>query len=238
MLRNKCRSLVEDNYLKVKKELSRELEGWQSTQLSWLGKIATIKMMVLPKLIFLFQTIPILMKPFFFSEQNKLVSKFVWAGKKPRVKLKNMQHVKERTGLGVPNWQLYYQAAALTWIREWVIELDQRLLALEGFDLLLGWHGYIWYDKDKTHSFFMNHAIRKALNMVWRKVRDKTYTKTPLWVFPKKEFLHPALIRGRKKITYSDLLNDRGNLKMVMELQEQGISVDWWTRVQLTFRHS
>lgn len=100
--------------------------------------------------------------------------------------------------MSVPEWQLYYRAAALVWIKDWILEEDQRLLKPEGSDLLLGWHAFVWYDKIKTHKYFLNHCLRKALYYVWSKVRDSTYVKIPDWVSPLEEFMHPAL-RTEKK---------------------------------------
>lgn len=58
-LTNKSSTLMQDNYLVALKEIQENLNGWQKLQLSLLGGIAVIKMMILPKVLFLFQTIPI-----------------------------------------------------------------------------------------------------------------------------------------------------------------------------------
>ena len=40
--------------------------------------------------------------------------------------------------MGLSNGLLYYKASALSWIKEWIMLEDQRLLKLEGHDLRLG----------------------------------------------------------------------------------------------------
>lgn len=64
-------------------------------------------------------------------------------------------------GFLLPNWPRY-QAASLVWIKDWVILKDMRTLALEGHDIPLGWHFYLWSD-DKISKTFKNHSIRSLL---------------------------------------------------------------------------
>lgn len=84
------------------------------------GRITAIKMNILPKILFLFQTIPIILKKIFFNELDKLTTRFIQEGQKPRIRLNFYKKIKG--GFGVPNWQLYYQAAALNWIKDWINE--------------------------------------------------------------------------------------------------------------------
>lgn len=63
-------------------------------------------------------------------------------GKKVRIKLKLLQEHKQRAGMGLPNWSLYYPAAALSWLKDWIISRNQRLLNLERDTVDLGWHAF------------------------------------------------------------------------------------------------
>ena len=91
-----------------------------------------IKMNILPKVIFLFQNLPIKLEQKCFEDLNTLVTKFIWQRKKPRIKRKLLQDAKERGGFGLPNWNLYYQASVLNWIKEWIKLKNKRILYLEG----------------------------------------------------------------------------------------------------------
>ena len=75
-------------------------------------------MMVLPKLLFLFQNLTILLIYKYFKDLDSVTLKFVWKTKKPRIKLRLLQDLKERGGSELPNWLLYYKAYAMTWIKE------------------------------------------------------------------------------------------------------------------------
>ena len=94
---------MKENYLRIKKETQKNLEEWSKLQLSLMGRIAMIKMMILPKLLFLFQNLPILLNFKYFKELDRLTTKFVWKTKKPRIKLKLLQDLKERGGVGLSN---------------------------------------------------------------------------------------------------------------------------------------
>lgn len=48
-------TLLKDNYEKYVKEVRHKMEIWTNKELSLFGKISTVKMMILPKLLFLFK---------------------------------------------------------------------------------------------------------------------------------------------------------------------------------------
>uniref|UniRef100_A0A670ZPU2 Reverse transcriptase domain-containing protein n=1 Tax=Pseudonaja textilis TaxID=8673 RepID=A0A670ZPU2_PSETE len=126
------KSLKENNYDKLLQQIKKDLESWNKLQLSLLGRIATIKMNILPKLLYLFQTIPIKLPKFFFDDINKVTLKFIWQGKKARISIKALQDAKSRGGLALPNWELYYWAANL-WLKDWVNLRNKRTLDLPHF---------------------------------------------------------------------------------------------------------
>ena len=152
MLTTKNSTLFHNNYEKIWNEIKLDLERWRKLQLSLLGRISTIKMNVLPKMLFLFQTLPILANEKIFKLWQKDISKFIWQGKKPRIKFKLLQDAKERGGLGLPDFKLYSEACCFLWIREWLTLENQKLLLLEGHEIKFGWHAYIWYEKVKINK--------------------------------------------------------------------------------------
>uniref|UniRef100_A0A2D4IH83 Reverse transcriptase domain-containing protein n=1 Tax=Micrurus lemniscatus lemniscatus TaxID=129467 RepID=A0A2D4IH83_MICLE len=163
----RCSSLKEDNYVKLIKQIRKELELWAKLKLSISGRIAMLKINTLPKLIYLFQMIPIKLGKSFFIELNKMASNFVWLGKRPRIKMKQLQDNRSRGGLGLPEWELYYQAAVLSWIKDWVKLRYKRILTLEGHDLI-GWHAFLWENKSNVHTYFNQHLIRDSLITTWK----------------------------------------------------------------------
>uniref|UniRef100_A0A9J8DJL7 Uncharacterized protein n=1 Tax=Cyprinus carpio carpio TaxID=630221 RepID=A0A9J8DJL7_CYPCA len=65
---------------------------WNNLPLSLIGKINVIKMNVLPKFLFLFQSIPLFLPKYFFDSLDKMISSFIWCTKPVRIKLVTLQH--------------------------------------------------------------------------------------------------------------------------------------------------
>lgn len=80
--------------------------------LSLSSRIDSIKVNILPKLLYLFQTLPIEISQ--FNVWNKIhVSRYIWQGKRPRIRFKTLQLTKGKGGWGLPSLREYYWAAQL-----------------------------------------------------------------------------------------------------------------------------
>lgn len=78
------------NYGPLNKKLKSDLLRWSLIPLySLSSKVDSVRMIILPKLLYLFQTLPVEIANQQFSEWNKLISRFLWQGKKPRVRFKS-----------------------------------------------------------------------------------------------------------------------------------------------------
>ncbi|KAF7247293.1 LINE-1 retrotransposable element ORF2 protein [Varanus komodoensis] len=233
----KCTTLKEDNYDKLLKDIKGFLEKWANLQISLMGRTALVKMNILPKLLFLFQMIPVKIDKKFFDDLNFHISRFIWRKKKPRIKLKMLQEDKRNGGFGLPDQMLYYQASVLTWLKEWVTLRNKRILYLEGHDLQMGWHAYMWYEKAKSHGSFLSHFIRRSLMSVWEKLKLKVYNKLPRWLSPMEALVYPNVLNFEKIIRYGNILDKYGGLKLEQEIQEQGLNISWWYKVQMQSRY-
>lgn len=104
-------SLFSANFLPLMTQLKTDLEKWNSLPLSLIGWINTIKMNVLPKLLFLFQCIPLYIPKKIFRSIENIISTFLWNKKAPRIKKSLLQRCKFNGGLSMLNFQLYYWSA-------------------------------------------------------------------------------------------------------------------------------
>lgn len=166
--------------MKVWNKVKTDLIRWNKMQLSLLGRIATVKMNILPQMLYLFQTIPIVNKKEHFKSWQKDLSNFIWGGKKPRVKFKILCDTKDRGGLQLPNLEIYHEVACLTWISNWINLTNPKILAIDGFNKLFGWHAYLMYGKVKMDGLFNHHYIRKVLLKIWQKYSKFLPKERPL----------------------------------------------------------
>lgn len=74
--------LYKNNYERVMESIIRDIQTWNKLKFSLLGRIAMIKIIVLPRLIFLFQALPIISKISISDKWQRILVNFIWTGKK------------------------------------------------------------------------------------------------------------------------------------------------------------
>lgn len=79
----KYKSLFDKNFLDALDKTKQSLDKWSKLPLSLVGRVNSIKMIVLPRLLYLFQTIPVFIPKSYFKELNKCLSMFIWNKKYP-----------------------------------------------------------------------------------------------------------------------------------------------------------
>lgn len=198
-----------------------------------LGRIAAIKMSVLPKVLFLFQTLPIINKPEILEKWQKTLLDFVWSGKKPRIKMKSLCDLRENGGLQIPNFRIYFEAVCFLWLRDWILLEDDKLLKLVGFDLSYGWHTYLAYKTDKNDKIFNCHLIRRVLFKVWSKYQNYYGRKKPLWIVPLEVLKQNVDYSEDMKLRYEDLLKLQEGTLILKDEQTLKEKVGWWYLLQI-----
>ncbi len=108
-----------ENYVRINLQIKEDLDRWASLPLDLGNRIMTIKSNILPRLLYMFQSLPICVPDSQFREWDKMISCFIWNGKAPRVRFKTLQLPKYSGGMGSPRLKDYYLAAQIRPLLLW-----------------------------------------------------------------------------------------------------------------------
>ncbi|CAH2250573.1 Hypothetical predicted protein, partial [Pelobates cultripes] len=105
--------LFQGNYGKTQIELQSLMQDWKKLYVSWSGRIAATKMVILHKIQYLFRSLPIHIPNSYFTKLHNNISKFIWMGKRAKVALHTLHCPLSEGGMSLPNLKAYSHAAIM-----------------------------------------------------------------------------------------------------------------------------
>ena len=117
---------VKDLYDKNFKSLKKEIEDLRKSKhfpCSWIRRSNT--MAILPKAIYLFNATQIKTSTQFFIDLERVISKFIWNNKIPRIAKTIISNKRTSGGINIPDLKLYYRAIVI--ITAWCGYSDRQV---------------------------------------------------------------------------------------------------------------
>jgi hypothetical protein len=108
ILTKEVKGPYDKNFKSLKNEIKEDLQRWKDLPCSWVGRINIVKMAILPKIIYRFK-IPTQ----FFNELERVICKFIWNNKKPRIGKTLLKDKRTSGGITMPNQKLYYRTIVI-----------------------------------------------------------------------------------------------------------------------------
>ena len=225
-------NLFKNNYIKTWNSINQDLLKWSKCQFSWSARMSIIKMNILPRLNFLFQSLPLDINEKTLLNWQSVINKFIWNHRRPRVSFKILQDEKMRGGLKVPNIKLYYHAAKLVWILDWIHKPFDRYLILEKPNNKLGFHELLWPAIKQKQKLEDQHWLRSSLMKTWRKYQIRISPDISPFKIPAERIFEISNVKPVKVMSYDDLVNSNGYCKTYEELENRGDKISWFTHLQ------
>lgn len=161
----------------------QDMVRWSTLPLSITGRINLIKMIVLPKFLYLFQNIPIMIRKKFFKTLEQCISSFIWNGKSHRINRRSLERPKGLAGLALPNFIYYYWACniqkMLFWKEDYHPEHSEAWLHLESSNCSIHLGSVISTSAPPTPltRFFSNPVVLNSVK-IWSQFTTHFKLKT------------------------------------------------------------
>ena len=118
-LPKETKNLYIEHYKTLMKEIRNDTDRWRNIPCSWIGRINTMKMSILAKAIYRFNSIPIKLPMVFFRELKQITSQFLSKYKKTQTAKRILRKKNGTGGINLPDFRLSYEAIVIKKVWYW-----------------------------------------------------------------------------------------------------------------------
>lgn len=102
------------------KSLAHKIKAWSGLPLTLIGRINIFKMVILPKLLYLYWTAPHILPRTHFQSIDRLLAPFLWSNQALRLSRDTQKAPFDRGGLALPDLYIYYIVTQLSFASWWI----------------------------------------------------------------------------------------------------------------------
>lgn len=104
-------SLYNENFIPLKKQSKGDNRRWKDLPCSWpINRINTVKMVILLKSVYRFNTISIKIPKWFFTDIEKKIQEFIWNHKRPQIAKATLWSKNIVEGISMLDFKLHHKA--------------------------------------------------------------------------------------------------------------------------------